>query len=170
MTEVSVLSHLREQGLLLASHNKGKLKELEAAFAGDGIAIRSAADDALPEPEETAETFLGNARLKAQAALDVTGRPVLADDSGLAIAALDGAPGIYSARWAGADRDYGMAFDRIVQELGGPDAAEGAEAAFVCVLVTLLPDGRELTAEGLVPGRLTFPPRGEGGFGSTGRF
>jgi len=166
MTEKKLVQAvLREGGLLLASHNKGKLKELEAAFRGDDIEILSAIDKALPEPEETENSFSGNARLKALAAAGLTDGAVLADDSGLAIDALSGAPGIYSARWAGPDRDYDMAFSRISEELGGDEAAMGARAAFVCVLVLILPGGEELVAEGRVEGRLTFPPRGEGGFG-----
>ncbi|WP_370335641.1 RdgB/HAM1 family non-canonical purine NTP pyrophosphatase [Parvularcula marina] len=166
MTEKKLVQAvLREGGLLLASHNKGKLKELEAAFRGDHIDILSAIDKALPEPEETETTFSGNARLKALAAAGLTQGAVLADDSGLAIDALGGAPGIYSARWAGPDRDYDMAFSRIIEELGGDEAAMGARAAFVCVLVLILPGGEELVAEGRVGGRLTFPPRGEAGFG-----
>ncbi|RFB05211.1 RdgB/HAM1 family non-canonical purine NTP pyrophosphatase [Parvularcula marina] len=166
MTEKKLVQAvLREGGLLLASHNKGKLRELEAAFRGDDIDILSAIDKALPEPEETENTFSGNARLKALAAAGLTLGAVLADDSGLAIDALGGAPGIYSARWAGPDRDYDMAFSRIMKELGGDEAAMGARAAFVCVLVLILPGGEELVAEGRVEGRLTFPPRGVAGFG-----
>ena len=165
MSNESVVMLLRERGILLASHNQGKLAELRRAFADDGIEIHAAPEKGLPEPEETATTFLGNARLKASAAMEATGLPSLADDSGLAIDALDGAPGLYSARWAGPDRNYQVAFDRIVSELGGAEKAEGARAAFVCLLVLRLPDGSEMTAEGRVPGRLTFPPRGEGGFG-----
>ena len=163
--ENSALAELRAQGLLLASHNQGKLKELRAALSGDGIAVASAADHDLPEPEETADSFVGNARLKAEAALGVVDMPVLADDSGLAVEALGGAPGLHSARWAGPDRDYAAAFARIIRELGGDEAAEGARAAFVCVLVLLLPGGGEIVAEGRTEGRLTFPARGEGGFG-----
>ena len=165
MSDESVVTLLRSAGILLASHNQGKLAELRRAFVGDGIDILAAPEKGLPEPEETATTFLGNARLKAAAAMEATGLPCLADDSGLAVDALDGAPGLYSARWAGPDRDYAMAFERIVSELGGLEEAEGAAAAFVCVLVLRLPDGSEMTAEGRVPGRLTFPPRGESGFG-----
>lgn len=165
MGKKDLVQGLRQAGLLLASHNRGKLSELRAAFEGDKIEILSAIDRDLPEPEETETSFLGNARLKALAARTLSDGPVLADDSGLAIEALGGAPGIYSARWAGPDRSYDVAFARIMKELGGKATAEGARAAFVCVLVLIMPTGEEVIAEGRVEGGLTFPPRGRGGFG-----
>lgn len=167
MTEKKfMLSTLKEQGMILASHNQGKLRELQAAFSDDGISISSAAELQLAEPEETASTFEGNARLKAEAALAASGQPCLADDSGLSVKALNGAPGLYSARWAGPDRDYGVAFNRIIDEMTEIGRQpEGAEAAFVCVLVLLLPKGELVVAEGRIEGKLTFPPKGNGGFG-----
>ncbi|ADM08671.1 putative deoxyribonucleotide triphosphate pyrophosphatase [Parvularcula bermudensis HTCC2503] len=162
---MTVINVLRARGLLLATHNQGKVREFSAWLAPYAISISSAADHDLPEPEETATDFLGNATLKAEAAMAATGLPALADDSGLAVAALGGAPGLYSARWAGPDRDYQRAFDRIAAELGGAQAMEGAAAAFVCVLVLTLPGDTPLVAEGQVEGTLTASPRGAAGFG-----
>ncbi len=156
----------RGEKLVLASHNQGKLKEFAQAFAPYSVGFTSAAALGLPEPEETGATFTDNALLKARAAALGASMAALADDSGLAVTGLDGAPGIYSARWAGPGKDFAVAFDRIKTELEGKGISpEGAEAAFVCVLAVVTPQGQEITAEGRVTGRLTFPPRGSGGFG-----
>lgn len=148
--------------IVLASHNKGKIAEFCDMFAPYNIRIIGADAVGLPEPEETEDSFEGNALLKARHACDITAMPCLADDSGLAVDALDGAPGIYSARWAGEGRDFTMAMDRVWNAIGGnPDKS----AAFVAVLALVMPDGREFTARGEVGGNLCWPPRGLEGFG-----
>ena len=147
---------------VLASHNVGKIKELRAILEPRGIALKGAADLALPEPEETESTFEGNAALKARAACGATGLVCLADDSGLAVDALDGAPGIYSARWAGEPRDFARAMQRVNDELGdNPDRT----ARFVSVIALARPDGRLAHYRGEVTGEIVWPPRGTGGFG-----
>ena len=154
-----------EDTLLIATHNKGKLSELRRYFEPMGITLLSADDVNLPEPEETEETFKGNALLKARAGAFETGHVCLADDSGLAVDALHGAPGIYSARWAVQDdgsRDFDKAMERIRLELG---ESENRAAKFVCAVALVWPDGHEEVVEGEVTGHLEFPPRGERGFG-----
>ncbi len=148
--------------LVIATHNAGKVKEI-AALLGDYVhKFPSAVDLALPEPEETETTFIGNAVLKAKAAAVSCGLPALADDSGLAVAALNGQPGIYSARWAGPDKDFARAFQRIQDELGdNPDRS----AAFICALALAWPDGHVETVEGRVEGAIAHGARGSGGFG-----
>jgi len=116
----------------------------------------------LPEPEETETTFEGNARLKAHAAAKASGLPALADDSGLSVGALDGAPGIYSARWAGPTKDFGIAMDRVRAELGDNPSRD---AMFICALTLAWPDGHDETFLGTITGALTFPAKGEHGFG-----
>jgi XTP/dITP diphosphohydrolase len=156
----------RGQRLVVATHNKGKLAEFEALLMPYGLQLLSAAALSLPEPEETAETFVGNAELKAHAAATASGLTALADDSGLSVDDLDGAPGIYSARWAGEPRDFYAGMDRIRRELEGRGVPpEGAGAEFVCVLSLCSPDGEVQSFEGRVRGKLTFPPRGTTGFG-----
>ncbi len=149
--------------LILATHNQGKVREFDKMLAGLAGRIEGAAEHNLPEPEETETTFEGNALLKARAAMTATGLPALSDDSGLTVEALDGAPGIYSARWAGPEKDFDMAMQRIYDELGGD--IEGKKAAFVAVLALAFPDGTEQTFEGRVDGTLSWPARGENGFG-----
>jgi XTP/dITP diphosphohydrolase len=153
--------------LVVASHNPGKAREIselfEAAEAYEFVII-SAADLDLPEPEETEKTFAGNARLKARAAAAASGLPALADDSGLEVAALSGAPGVYSARWAGPGKDFALAMARVERELRERAAADFS-ARFVCALSVAWPDGHDETVEGEVRGTLTFPPRGGRGFG-----
>ncbi len=149
--------------LLLATHNQGKLAEIRTMLAPLGLSVTSAGEQHIPEPEETADSFHGNAELKARACMAASGYTSLADDSGLVIPALGGAPGIYSARWAGADKNFTVAFERITRELG--NAAEGTSAYFICVLCLCLPDGRIEFFEGRLHGTLTFPPRGDKGFG-----
>lgn len=149
--------------LLLATHNQGKIREFEGFLSPLGIALKSAEDFKLPEPEETGKTFAENAILKAQAACDATGLPCLADDSGLVIDALDGAPGIYSARWAGPEKDFKAAMQRVHDELGGMDGTQTAR--FVAVLALVLPDGTQEVFDGTAEGVLTWPMRGENGFG-----
>ncbi len=148
--------------LVIASHNAGKVREIAELLAPHRVAVVSAADLALDEPEETGETFADNARLKAEAAAAASGLPALADDSGLCVVALDGAPGVYSARWAGPNKDFGHAMERVRVAL---DDTPDREAYFVCVLALAWPDGHVESFEGRVYGRLVFPPRGDKGFG-----
>lgn len=150
--------------LVAATHNKGKIKELKDLFEPLGFKVVSAIDLSLDEPEETEKTFVGNAVLKARAAALATGKPALADDSGLSVTALGGDPGIYSARWAGEPRDFGRAMQRVKDELETKGATDYS-ARFVCVLAVVWPDGHEEAFEGEVKGHLEFPPRGEHGFG-----
>lgn len=152
--------------LVLASHNDGKIRELRDLLAPLAITVLSAKDLALPEPEETGDSFEANAAIKAESAAQATGKTALADDSGLAIPALEGAPGIYSARWAGAAKDFTQAMERVHLELmesGTPP--EGASAFFVCVLALAAPDKETQFFRGEIHGHLTFPPRGDKGFG-----
>jgi XTP/dITP diphosphohydrolase len=127
-----------------------------------GVRLVSAADLGLPEPEETAADFAGNARLKALAAAGASGLPALADDSGFCVAALGGAPGVFSARWAGPEKDFAAAMARVAREAG---AAEDRRAWFVCALCLAWPEGRTATFLGRVEGNWVWPPRGELGFG-----
>lgn len=150
--------------LVVASHNPGKVREIEELLSPYGIKTRSAAELKLPEPEETGATFAENALLKARAAAEASGLLSLADDSGLAVAALDGAPGIYSARWAGAEKDFSVAIARVQRELEAKGTQERS-ARFVCALALANSlDATELF-EGEVQGHLEFPPRGYKGFG-----
>jgi XTP/dITP diphosphohydrolase len=147
--------------LAIATHNPGKLVEIAALLAPFGIATTSAAALGLPEPEETGATFEENAALKALAVATASGLPALADDSGLVVPELGGAPGIRSARWAGPGRDFTAAMRRVENELGSRDRA----ASFVAVLALAWPDRHVELFRGEVEGRLTFPPRGTRGFG-----
>ena len=148
--------------LVVATHNRGKLAEIADLLAPFPVEVVSAAALGLPEPAETEETFIGNARIKAHAAAAASGLPALADDSGLAVPALGGVPGIYSARWAGPRKDFGIAMDRVQRELG--DAGD-RRAQFVCALALAWPDGHVEVFEGRVDGTLVWPPRGTHGFG-----
>lgn len=152
--------------LLLASHNAGKLREIEALLKPLGIAVTSAAALGLPEPEETGATFEANAELKAVAAANASGMTALSDDSGLAIPALDGAPGIYSARWAGEEKDFIKAMQRVRDELAARGVEiNGCPAYFVCVLSLADPTQNTRSVRGEVHGTLCYPPRGTRGFG-----
>ncbi|MEQ9489719.1 MAG: RdgB/HAM1 family non-canonical purine NTP pyrophosphatase [Alphaproteobacteria bacterium] len=148
--------------LVIASHNPGKIREIGDLLRSFDVTVMSADDLGLDEPEETETTFIGNAVLKAKASALGAKKPALADDSGLAVTALGGAPGIYSARWAGPGKDFSVAMQRVETELG--DNADRS-AHFVCALALCWPDGHVETFEGRVDGTLTFPPRGEKGFG-----
>ncbi|MAP95097.1 MAG: non-canonical purine NTP pyrophosphatase, RdgB/HAM1 family [Ponticaulis sp.] len=150
--------------LVAATHNAGKVKELKALFEPLGFSVVSAIELNLPEPEETEPTFVGNAILKARAAAEATGEPALSDDSGLAVEALGGAPGIFSARWAGEPRDFYAAMDKVRLELELTGSTDYS-AKFVCVLAICWPDGHAEAFEGEVKGHLEFPPRGDKGFG-----
>jgi len=148
--------------LVIASHNPGKVREIEALVAPHGVSVVSAGDLGLAEPEETGTTFAGNAALKAEAAAAASGLPALADDSGLAVTALDGQPGIHSARWGGPSRDFTAAMRRVEDAL---DSKADRSAHFVCALALAWPDGGTELFEGRVDGRLVWPPRGDRGFG-----
>jgi XTP/dITP diphosphohydrolase len=154
----------RGSTLVIASHNKGKVREIRELLAPFALAIKGADELGLPEPEETEPTFAGNALLKARAAAQASGEAALADDSGLAVTALDGAPGIYSARWAGEAKDFASAMARVERELKAKNAKDYS-AKFVCVLALAKPNGETAVFEGEVEGTLTFPPRGDKGFG-----
>jgi XTP/dITP diphosphohydrolase len=153
--------------LVIATHNKGKLAEMRDLLARYGVEAVSASELNLPEPEETGTTFAANARLKAEAAALASGLPAFADDSGLVVDALDGAPGIYSARWAGEAKDFRHAMEKVEAGLRERDAftPEGRKAHFVSVLAVAWPDGHVEEFDGTVDGRLVWPPRGEQGFG-----
>jgi XTP/dITP diphosphohydrolase len=152
--------------LLIATHNAGKVKEFAVLLNQKNLELVNAGDLGLAEPEETGTTFAENALLKARAGFAASGIPCLADDSGLAVDALDGAPGIYSARWAGPQKDFSAAMARVEKELlAKTGAATGAKAAFVCCLALILADGQEIIVEGHITGTLSFPPRGDNGFG-----
>ncbi|HEV8031807.1 MAG TPA: RdgB/HAM1 family non-canonical purine NTP pyrophosphatase [Stellaceae bacterium] len=151
----------RGERLVIASHNPGKVAEIDALLAPYGIETVGAGVLGLPEPEETGSTFEANAELKARAAAEASGMPSLADDSGLIVPALGGAPGIYSARWAGSTKDFRVAMERVHRELGEKDR----RAYFVAVLALVWPGGELMTFRGEVHGHLTWPPRGERGFG-----
>lgn len=156
--------HFAEKSLVVASHNTGKVREIRELLAPFGIETISAGDLGLPEPEETGDTFEANATLKALAAATASGRPALADDSGLCAAALNGAPGIYSARWAGPQKDFDFAMERLrlgLVEEGTLDT----RAWFICGLALAWPDGHVEYFEGRVDGELVWPPRGLKGFG-----
>jgi XTP/dITP diphosphohydrolase len=152
----------KEPKLVLATHNPGKVVEIADLVKPFGIEVVSAGELDLPEPEETETTFKGNARLKAHAAAKASGLPALADDSGLSVKALDGAPGIYSARWAGPTKDFGVAMDHVREELGDNPSRE---AMFICALTLAWPDGHDETFLGTITGALTFPAKGKHGFG-----
>ena len=148
--------------LIVASHNAGKAREIRELLAPFKIEVVSAADLNLPEPDETGSTYIENAELKARAAATTAGLPALADDSGMSVNALNGAPGIYSARWAGPNKDFAFAMKRVETELGNnPDRS----ARFVCALSLAWPDGHCESFEGEVRGKLVFPGRGTKGFG-----
>jgi len=154
--------------LLAATHNPGKVRELTDLLSDIGFTAVSAGELGLPEPEETADTFQGNAELKALAAARGAGEPALADDSGLACDGLAGAPGIYSARWAGPTKDFRAAMQKVEDALMAettPDGEVDRRARFISVLSLAWPDGHVVSFEGVVRGQLVFPPRGDKGFG-----
>jgi XTP/dITP diphosphohydrolase len=151
--------------LVVASHNHGKLREITALLQPYASDIVAAGDLGLPEPEETGDTFIANAELKALASATGAGLPALADDSGLVVPALDGAPGIYSARWAGPTRDFRIGMARVERELAALGKGADRRAQFACVLTLAWPDGHVESFEGEVRGHLVWPPRGERGFG-----
>ncbi len=150
--------------LVVATHNPGKAREL-AAILENRFDLVTAGELGLPEPEETETTFVGNALLKARAAARGSGLIALADDSGLSVRALDGAPGVYSARWAGPDKDFGLAMAKVEERLKATGLEDRA-AWFTCALAVAWPaEGPALVVEGRVDGQLTFPGLGQRGFG-----
>ena len=153
--------------LVVASHNLGKVREINDLLIPYGCETISAGELNLPEPEETGTTFVANAELKALAAAEASSLPALADDSGLAVAALDGDPGIYSARWGGPTKDFDMAMEKVARLLDekGCTEPEQRKACFVCALSLAWPDGHCETFEGIVEGTIVWPQRGEKGFG-----
>jgi len=151
--------------LIVATHNAGKAREIADLLGPYVSKFYTSGELSLPEPEETETTFVGNAELKALTAARVSGKPALADDSGLSVTALGGDPGIYSARWAltpDGERDFGFAMHKVKDALG---RSEDCSAAFICALSLAWPDGHVETFEGRVVGVLEFPPRGDRGFG-----
>lgn len=151
--------------LVIASHNEGKVREIRELLAPYGIEPVSAGSLGLPEPDETGTTFVANAELKARSATDLSGLPALADDSGLCVEALGGEPGIFSARWAGEAKDFGLAMQLVEDNLGRVGPHAGRDAHFVCALSLCWPDGHVENFEGRVDGTLVWPPRGDKGFG-----
>ena len=153
--------------VVAASHNEGKVRELADLLRPYGIETIGVANLGLAEPGETGSTFRANAELKALAAARGSGLPALADDSGLVVPALGGAPGLHSARWAGPTRDFAAAMARVDRELGAKaaDGMSDRDAHFVCALALAWPDGHAESFEGRVYGTLVWPPRGAYGFG-----
>lgn len=153
--------------LLVATHNAGKLEEMRQMFAPLGVEVVGAADFGLPEPEETETSFAGNARIKARSAMELSGLPVLADDSGITVDGLDGAPGVYTADWAETPdgRDFMQAMRRTWEELEARGVPEPRTAQFRATLLMMWPDGHEELFEGIAPGHLVWPPRGVAGHG-----
>lgn len=156
-----------DKTLIVASHNKGKIREINELLKPFGITAKSASELNLDEPEETGETFVENAELKALAAAKASGLPALADDSGYSVKILNGDPGIYSARWAGDHRDFALAMQMVESAMQDKDAQEDDEraAAFICALTLAWPDGHVETFEGRVDGTSIWPPKGKNGFG-----
>ena len=158
-----MLKLIKGMRLVAATHNPGKAREIEALLDGHYTVVTAASLN-LPEPDETEQTFTGNALLKARHAADLSGEVCIADDSGMSVAALDGAPGIFSARWAGPDKDFAFAMKKVedrLEEVGATDM----RAWFTSSLAVAWPDGPAVVVEGRVDGLLTFPPRGDRGFG-----
>jgi len=149
--------------LVAATHNPGKARELAALLEGR-FTVLTAGELNIPEPDETETTFVGNALLKARHAAEVSGRIALADDSGLSVTALEGAPGIFSARWAGPTKDFAIAMDKVATRLD-EIGADDRHAWFTCALAVAWPDGPSVVVEGRVDGALVFPGRGTLGFG-----
>jgi len=150
--------------LVLASHNSGKARESELLLSPLGFDVKCAVDLGLPQPEETGSTFSENAAIKSKAAAQITGLAAIADDSGLVVRVLNGAPGVHSARWAGRERNFDRAIERLEEELNASQATDFS-AKFVCALAFTRPGKGTEVFEGEIPGALTFPPRGTKGFG-----
>lgn len=151
--------------LVIASHNPGKVREIADLLRPHGMDVVSASELDLPEPEETEDSFAGNAELKAQAAAEAAKLPALSDDSGLCVHSLGDHPGVYSARWAGPDKNFGAAMGKIEEMLQELGPKTPRNAFFICALSLAWPDGHVETFEGRVDGTMVWPPRGENGFG-----
>jgi len=153
--------------LLVATHNRGKLDEIAHLLDPHGISVIGAGEMDLPEPDETETSFVGNARIKAHEAARATGLPALADDSGLSVDALGGAPGVFTADWAetGSGRDFAMAMEKVWRKLEEAQASEPRRAQFCCTFVLAWPDGHDEVFEGRMPGRIVWPMRGDRGHG-----
>ncbi len=162
-----MMRSLRGEKILIATHNKGKLEEFREILGPLGVDVTSAGEMNLVEPEETETTFVGNARIKATSALAATGMITLADDSGLCVDALNGDPGVYTADWAGPNRDWMMAMRNVEEKLQAAGAVTPVQrtASFNCTLLVLWPDGEERIYVGTAPGHLTWPPAGAFGHG-----
>ena len=161
------MRNFTEKTLLIATHNAGKLEEISALLKPFGIDVKSAKEFGLPEPEETETTFVGNARIKAHAAAQATGLPALADDSGIEIDALNGAPGVYTADWAETPmgRDFVMAMTTSYEKILASGAAQPWTSRFCCTLVLAWPNGEDLVFEGKMDGQIVWPMCGEQGHG-----
>ncbi len=159
---MKVPRRLSERELVLASHNRGKSQELLDLLRPLGLRIQLAGDLGLPEPEENADSYIGNACLKAHHAAKASLMPALADDSGLSVMALNGAPGIYSARWAGPDKNFDSAIKRVLGEMA---SLADRQAEFVCALALAWPDGSVESVEARVKGEILHEKKGEKGFG-----
>lgn len=155
---------LTETTLVLASHNQGKLREIRELLKPFAVTVKSAGELGLPEPEETETTYIGNAILKAKAAALASGFPALSDDSGFELIAINKAPGIYSARWAGPEKDFAKAMDKV-NEAFIASGESNRHCRFVCALSIVWPDGHDETVEGIIDGEFIYPPRGNNGFG-----
>ena len=158
---------LTGQTILIATHNKGKLAEFTQLLAPYGVTAKSAGELGLAEPAETEATFQGNAKIKAEAACKTSGLITISDDSGLCVDALGGAPGVYTADWAGPSRDWTQAMRLVEEKLQAAKAMEQAQrgAQFMCTLCVMWPEGETRIYEGVAPGHLTWPPRGPYGHG-----
>lgn len=156
-----------DDSLIIATHNKGKLGEISELLLPFGVNVTSAGKLGLEEPEETEETFAGNARIKAHFAAQASGKPALSDDSGITVNALDGAPGVYTADWAETPtgRDFPMAMKKVWDLLEAKNAPTPRTASFNCTLCLAWPDGHDEIFEGKVNGHLVWPMRGQSGFG-----
>jgi len=162
-----VTRSLHGQKVVIATHNRGKLEEFAHLLGPFGIAAQSAGTLGLPEPAETDSTFRGNAQIKALSAMQGSGFIAIADDSGLCVDALDGAPGVYTADWAGPTRDWSQAMRLVEEKLQAAGATTEAQrqAQFMCTLCVMWPDGETRFYEGVAPGHLAWPPRGVLGHG-----
>lgn len=163
-----MIRKLKPGRLVIASHNPGKVREIADLLGPYGIKTVSAAQLDLPDPEETGTTFVANAELKARASADLSGLPALADDSGLCVDVLGGQPGIFSARWAGENKDFDAAMKKVWQDAEA--AGTSRDARFICALSIAWPDGEIASFEGRVDGTLVWPPRGANGFGYDAMF
>jgi XTP/dITP diphosphohydrolase len=163
-----MISHsLKNQSIVIATHNKGKLEEFAQLLGPLGVKVQSAGELGLPEPEETETTFRGNAKIKAFSAMKASGLIAIADDSGLCVDALDSAPGVYTADWAGPTRDWSLAMRLVEEKLQTAGAVKPAQrkAQFMCTLCVMWPNGETRYFEGVAPGQLVWPPRGALGHG-----